>query len=230
MKIAVLGTGTVGRAFAEKFIALNHEVMMGTRNVSEKLASAEKDFYGSAPFGEWHAQNPKIKLGTFAEAADFGEIALNATKGIDSINALKQAGEKNLNGKVLVDVANPLDFSNGRPPSLLPALSNTNSLGEEIQKTFPNVKVVKTLNTMWCGLMVNPNMIAGGNHTAFICGNDTDAKQKVQSLIKELGWKGENILDLGDISSSRGTEAMLPIWLRIYNATQNGAFNIKIVS
>jgi predicted dinucleotide-binding enzyme len=230
MKIAVLGTGTVGRAFAEKLIALNHEVMMGTRNVSEKLASAEKDFYGSAPFGEWHAQNQKIKLGTFAEAAGFGEIVLNATKGIDSINALKQAGEKNLHGKVLIDVANPLDFSKGMPPSLLPELSNTNSLGEEIQKTFPNAKVVKTLNTMWCGLMVNPNMIEGGNHTAFICGNDTDAKEKVQSLMKEFGWKGENILDLGDISSSRGTEAMLPIWLRIYNATKNGAFNIKIVS
>jgi predicted dinucleotide-binding enzyme len=103
-------------------------------------------------------------------------------------------------------------------------------LGEEIQKTFPNAKVVKTLNTMWCGLMVNPNMVAGGDHTAFICGNDADAKEKVQSLMKEFGWKGENILDLGDISSSRGTEAMLPIWLRVYTATQNGAFNIKIVS
>jgi hypothetical protein len=146
MKIAVLGTGTVGRAFTEKLIALNHEVTMGTRNVAEKLANAEKDFYGSAPFGEWHAQNQKIKLGTFAEAADFGEIVLNATKGIDSINALKQAGEKSLNGKVLIDVANPLDFSNGRLPSLLPALSNTNSLGEEIQKTFPETKVVKALS------------------------------------------------------------------------------------
>ncbi len=159
MKIAVLGTGTVGRTFAEKLIALNHEVMMGTRNVSEKLANTEKDFYGSAPFGEWHTQNQKIKLGTFAEAAGFGQIVLNATQGMNSINALKQADEKNLKGKVLIDVANPLDFSKGMPPSLLPELSNTHSLGEEIQKTFPDAKVVKTLNTMWCGLMVNPNMV-----------------------------------------------------------------------
>ncbi|HEY0054293.1 MAG TPA: NAD(P)-binding domain-containing protein [Pedobacter sp.] len=230
MKIAVLGTGTVGRAFAEKLIALNHEVMIGTRNVSEKLASADKDFYGSAPFLEWHAQYQAIKLGTFAEAAQFGEIVLNATKGIDSINALKQAGEDNLNGKVLVDIANPLDFSQGMPPSLLPSLSNTNSLGEEIQKTFPDAKVVKALNTMWCGLMVNPNLLNGGDHTSFICGNDADAKEQVQSLMKEFGWKAENILDLGDISSARGTEAMLPVWLRIYTATQNGAFNFKVVS
>ncbi|HZH95746.1 MAG TPA: NAD(P)-binding domain-containing protein [Flavisolibacter sp.] len=230
MKIAVLGTGAVGRAFAEKFIALNHEVMMGTRSVSEKLESNKKDVYGSEPFGAWHAQNQKIRLGSFAEAAAFGEIALNATRGIESINALKLAGEKNMNGKVLIDVANPLDFSQGMPPSLLPALSNNNSLGEEIQRTFPEVQVVKTLNTMWCGLMVNPNMIGGGNHTAFICGNDGEAKEKVLSLMREFGWKKENVLDLGDISAARGTEAMLPVWLRIYTATQNGAFNFKVVS
>ena len=229
MKIAVLGTGTVGRAFAERLVVLNHDVMIGTRNVSKKLESTEKDFYGSAPFGEWHAQNKKVDLGTFTEASKFAEIVINATKGVDSINALKLAGEENLSGKVLIDVANPLDFSQGMPPSLLPALSNTNSLGEEIQRNFPHTKVVKALNTMWCGLMVNPTMVGGGDHTAFICGNDTGAKEKVQSMMKEFGWKGENILDLGDISSARGTEAMLPIWLRIYQATQNGAFNFRVV-
>src|SRR6476620_629930 len=159
MKIAVLGTGTVGRTFAEKLISLNHEVMIGTRNVAEKLASTETDFYGNPPFGEWHKQNEKVKLGTFSEAAAFGEIVLNTTQGASSINALNLAQAKNLNGKVLMDMANPLDFSKGMPPSLLPELSNTNSLAEEIQKTFPEVKVVKALNTMWCGLMVNPNMI-----------------------------------------------------------------------
>lgn len=230
MKIAVLGTGTVGRTFAEKLISLNHEVMIGTRNVEEKLASAGQDFYGNAPFGEWHSKNKNIKLGTFAEAAAFGEIVLNTTQGASSINALKLAESKNLNGKILIDIANPLDFSKGMPPSLIPELSNTNSLAEEIQKTFPEVKVVKTLNTMWCGLMVNPNMIGGGDHTAFICGNDADAKTKVKSLMNEFGWKNENILDLGDISNARGTESLLPIWLRIYSATQNGAFNFKIVS
>ena len=230
MKIAVIGTGSVGQTFASRLVSLGHEVMMGTRNVADKLASASKDMYGNPPFGEWHQANQKVQLGTFAEAAAFGEIILNVTQGGKSIDALKLAGAKNLDGKVLVDIANPLDFTKGMPPSLLPELSNTNSLGEEIQKTFPSAKVVKTLNTMWAGLMVNPNMIGGGDHTAFICGNDAEAKSRVKALMNEFGWRNENILDLGDISSSRGTEAVLPVWLRIWGATQNGAFNFKLVS
>jgi len=230
MRIAVIGTGTVGQTFSSKLISLGHEVIMGTRNVAAKLAGTERDLYGNPPFSEWHAANKSVQLGTFAEAAAFGEIILNVTQGGNSINALKLAEAKNLVGKVLVDIANPLDFSKGMPPVLLPELSNTNSLGEEIQKTFPGAKVVKTLNTMWAGLMVNPNMIGGGDHTAFICGNDAEAKTKVKSLMKEFGWKGENIFDLGDITSARGTEAVLPIWLRIWSATQNGAFNFKVVS
>lgn len=230
MKIAVIGTGTVGQAFASKLSSLGHEVMMGTRNVAAKLAGTGKDMYGNPPFSEWHAANKSVQLGTFAEAAAFGEIILNVTQGGNSINALKLAEAKNLDGKILVDIANPLDFSKGMPPVLLPELSNTNSLGEEIQKTFPGAKVVKTLNTMWAGLMVNPNMIGGGDHTAFICGNDAEAKTKVKSLMNEFGWRNENILDLGDITSARGTEAVLPVWLRIWSATQNGAFNFKVVS
>lgn len=230
MKIAIIGTGTVGQTFASKLTSLGHEVMMGTRNVAEKLASTAKDGYGNPPFSEWHSANKNVKLGTFAEAAAFGEIILNVTQGGNSINALKLADAKSLTGKVLVDIANPLDFSKGMPPGLLPELSNTNSLGEEIQKTFPDAKVVKTLNTMWCGLMVNPGMINGGNHTNFICGNDQEAKTKVRSLLNEFGWKNENVLDLGDITCARGTEAVLPIWLRVWSATQNGAFNFKIVS
>lgn len=230
MKIAVIGTGTVGQTFASRLVSVGHDVMMGTRSVADKLAATNKDMYGNPPFSEWHAANKSVQLGTFAEAAAFGEIILNVTQGGNSINALKLADAKNLDGKVLVDIANPLDFSKGMPPSLIPELSNTNSLGEEIQKTFPGVKVVKTLNTMWAGLMVNPNMIGGGDHTAFICGNDAAAKTTVKSFMNEFGWKNENILDLGDISSARGTEAVLPIWLRIWGATQNGAFNFKVVS
>lgn len=230
MKIAIIGTGTVGQTFASKLITLGHDVMMGTRNVSEKLAGTAKDGYGNPPFSGWHVENKRVKLDTFAEAAAFGEIILNVTQGGNSINALKLADAKNLNGKILVDIANPLDFSQGMPPCLIPELSNTNSLGEEIQKTFPDAKVVKTLNTMWCGLMVNPAMIGGGDHTNFICGNDADAKSQVKSLLYEFGWKSENILDLGDISSARGTEAVLPVWLRIWGATQTGAFNFKIVN
>lgn len=230
MKIAVLGSGSVGQTFASKLVSLGHEVMMGTRNVASKLAATEKDMYGNPPFSKWHDDNNTVQLGTFAEAAAFGEIILNVTQGGNSINALKMAGAKNLDGKIIVDIANPLDFSKGMPPVLLPELSNTNSLGEEIQKTFPAAKVVKTLNTMWAGLMVNPKMIGGGDHTAFICGNDADAKTKVKLLMNEFGWHNENILDLGDITSARGTEAVLPVWLRIWSATQNGAFNFKVVS
>jgi hypothetical protein len=229
-KIAIMGTGSVGQAYASKFINLGYEVMMGTRNVSEKLADTSKDGYGNPPFSEWHSANKAVKLGTFQEAAIFGDIVLNATMGAKSIAALKMADVKNLNGKILIDVANPLDFSKGMPPSLLPELSNTNSLGEEIQKTFPDVKVVKTLNTMWNGLMVNPGMLNGGDHSVFISGNSPEAKGRVKEILKSFGWPDKSILDLGDISSARGTEMYLPLWLRIFGATNNGAFNIKVVS
>jgi len=229
MKIAVIGTGAVGQTLASKLLELNHDVMIGTRNVSEKLTNDTKDKNGNPPFSKWVEANSKAKLGTFAEAAAFGEIIVNATNGSNSVKALILAGAKNLLGKVLIDLANPLDFSNGMPPSLLPGLNNTNSLAEEIQKTFPNVQVVKTLNTMWAGLMINPNLIGNGDHINFICGNSSQAKSKVQKLLNQFGWKNENIMDLGDITGARATESVLPIWLRIMGATKSGVFNFKIV-
>ncbi len=218
MKIGVLGTGMVGDTIGSRLIELGHEVMMGSRSGANEKALA---------FVAKHKQG--ARAGTFADAAAFGELIFNCTKGDSTIDALKLAGSA-INGKILIDVANPLDFSKGTPPSLIPSLSNTNSLGEEIQKTFPAIQVVKTLNTMWCGLMVNPLLIGEGNHTNFICGNDTDAKARVKALLNQFGWKNENLLDLGDISNARGTEAVLPIWLRVWSATKNGAFNFKIVS
>jgi predicted dinucleotide-binding enzyme len=115
------------------------------------------------------------------------------------------------------------------PPSLIPEYSNTNSLGEEIQKMAPGAKVVKTLNTMWNGLMLDPNMLAGGNHINYICGNDADAKKTVIGLLNQFGWKNENIMDLGDITGARATEATLPIWLRVYGTLQSGAFNFNVI-
>jgi 8-hydroxy-5-deazaflavin:NADPH oxidoreductase len=230
MKIAIIGTGSVGQTIASRLLSLEHQVMIGTRNPGEKLSAQTKDMYGNPPFSEWYKKNTQVKVGTFAEVAAFGEIVFNATKGGSSVEALKLADAKNLSGKILVDIANPLDFSTGVAPSLIPGLSNTHSLGEEIQKVFPQLKVVKTLNTMWCGLMVNPAMINNGDHTNFICGNDVDAKGKVKALLQEFGWKATNILDLGDISGSRAVEAVLPIWLRIWGTTQKGAFNLKVVS
>ncbi len=217
MKIAVLGTGTVGQTIGAKLVELGHQVMMGSRTATNEKAKA---------FVE--KQNGKATAGTFPDAAAFGELVFNCTSGAGTLEALKLAGENNLKGKIIIDLANPLDFSKGMPPSL--SVVNTNSLGEEIQKNFPSVKVVKALNTMWCGLMVNPGMINGGDHNTFICGNDADAKGKVKEILKSFGWTEKNILDLGDLSAARGTEMYLPIWLRVYGATNNGAFNIKIVS
>jgi 8-hydroxy-5-deazaflavin:NADPH oxidoreductase len=217
MKIAVLGTGMVGETIGSKLINLGHEVMIGSRtaNNEKALAFVSKN-------------NGKAVAGTYAEAAAFGEIVFNCTSGSGSIEALKSAGESNLNGKILVDIANPLDFSKGMPPSLF--VANTNSLAEEIQKEFPHLKVVKALNTMWCGIMVNPGMINGGDHNTFVAGNDAGAKEKVKEILISFGWSEKNILVLGDITKARGLEMYLPLWLSIYGATNNGAFNIKVVS
>lgn len=217
MKIAVLGTGNVGDIIGSKLIEIGHFVMMGSRTAENEKA---KSFVAK--------HHDKASTGTFSDAAAFGEIIFNCTAGIGSMEALKMAGEKNLNGKIIVDIANPLDFSKGMPPSL--AVCNTNSLGEEIQKAFPQAKVVKALNTMWCGLMVNPAMINGGDHSTFVSGNDTAAKEEVKKILKSFGWAEKGILDLGDITKARGTEMYLPLWLSIYGATNNGAFNIKIIS
>jgi 8-hydroxy-5-deazaflavin:NADPH oxidoreductase len=229
MKIAIIGTGIVGRTLASKLVELGHDVMMGTRNVADKLANKTPDAHGNPSLGEWIKTNNNVKLGSFSEAAAFGELVINATSGSNSVTALILAGSKNLAGKVLTDISNPLDFSNGMPPSLLPGLNNTNSLGEEIQKTFPDTLVVKTLNTMWCGLMINPNMIGNGDHINFISGNNEVAKNKVKKLLNQIGWHDENIIDLGDISGARATESMLPIWLKLMAVSKSGVFNFKIV-
>lgn len=230
MNIAVLGTGSVGQTLSAKLLVLGHKVMIGTRSVSEAQTRTTKDGYGNPGIGEWIKSNPGVKLATFADAIAFGQLIINATQGGKSIEALKAGKKGDLDGKIIVDLANPLDFSKGMPPILLPELCNTTSLGEEIQKAFPKSYVVKTLNTMWCGLMVNPAMIGGGDHHNFLCGNNPEAKIEVKKLLNQFGWKEENLIDLGDITSSRGTELVLPIWLRVMSVKHNGAFNFKIVS
>jgi len=229
MKAGIFGTGNVGQTIASKLVSLGYEVMIGTRDVNEARSRTATDNYGGPGFGTWLLSNPKIKLGTFAETASFGDLLVNATSGSGSVKAFKSAKTDDLKNKVVIDIANPLDFSKGMPPSLIPSLSNTNSLGEELQKEFPQAKIVKTLNTMWCGLMVNPGMIGGGNHVNYLCGNDNEAKQKVKELLIKMGWKEDSLLDLGDITNSRGTEAVLLIWLRVWGKTGTGAFNFNIV-
>jgi len=154
---------------------------------------------------------------------------INATLGGNSLDALKLAGSKNLSGKIIIDISNPLDFSKGMPPSLIPGLSNTNSLGEEIQKTFPEARVVKTLNTMWCGLMVNPGLIGNGDHTNYISGNDAGARAEVKKFLKTFGWKDDNLIELGDITGARAAEGVLLLWLRLLGTLNSGAFNLKLV-
>lgn len=227
MKIAIFGTGIVGQVIAARLAGLGHEVMIGTRNTADTLARTGKDPYGNPPFTEWYKnQQSGIRLGTFAEAADFGEVIFNCTMGAGAVNALQLAGEDNLNGKVLLDVANPLDFSQGMPPSLSPV--NTDSLGETLQRSFPGVKVVKTLNTMNCLLMVNPALVPG-DHTVFVSGNDAGAKATAKTFLQSFGWADKNILDLGDISTARGTEQLLPIWIRLYGVLKSPMFNFNVV-
>ncbi len=226
MKIGVLGTGMVGQALSGKMVELGHDVMVGTRDVTGTLARTEPHPYGFPAFSVWLKQNPGVKVATLADAAQHGEIVINATNGVSSIEALRQAGETNLNGKILIDVANPLDFSQGAPPTL--SISNTDSLGEQIQRAFPQVKVVKALNTVTASLMVNPRQLADGDHHMFVSGNDTDAKAQVINILTTwFGWK--HIIDLGGITTARGTEMYLPIWLRLWGALGTGMFNVKIM-
>ena len=215
-KIAVLGTGIVGDTIGSKLIELGHSVAMGSRTINNEKALA---------FVAKH--NGKAIEGTFADAAAYGEIIFNCTKGSGSIDALKMAGDNNLKDKIIVDISNPLDFSKGMPPFL--TISNTNSLGEEIQKAFQTAKVVKTLNTMNCGLMVHPDSLNNGDHDTFICGNDANAKDKVIEILKSIGWSDKHIIDLGDITAARGTEMYLALWVRVLGSINTGNFNIKIV-
>jgi predicted dinucleotide-binding enzyme len=224
MKIAVLGTGTVGRTIAVALADLGHDVVMGTRDPQATLARTEPDMMGTAPFAQWHAAHTGIGLAPFADAATDAELIVNATNGGGSLAALAAAGTANLAGKVIMDIANPLDFSQGMPPSLNPV--NTDSLGEEIQRSFPQSRVVKTLNTMTASVMVDPARVAGGDHSVFVSGDDADAKAAVTEILKGFGHR--DVIDLGDITSARGAEMLLPIWLRLWGTLGTGEFNFKI--
>jgi 8-hydroxy-5-deazaflavin:NADPH oxidoreductase len=222
---AVFGTGIVGRTIALRLRELGNTVSIGTRDVRSTLEKKEKDGMNNPPFSEWLNSNKQsIELVTFEEAASKSELIFNCTSGENSVSALKAAGN-NLTNKILIDVANPLDFSKGFPPTL--SVCNTDSLAEVIQRTFPELKVVKTLNTMTCYVMVNPSLVPG-DHNVFMSGNDAEAKGKVKDVLKSFGWKDQLILDLGDITTARGTELLLPIWLRLYGKLQTPMFNFHV--
>ncbi|MFG1830843.1 NADPH-dependent F420 reductase [Micromonospora chersina] len=225
MKIAVLGTGMVGQALAGRLAELGHEVTVGTRDVAATLARTTPDGMGNPPYAAWAAEHPQVRLTPFADAAAGAELLVNATSGNVSIAALQAAGTDNLAGKILIDIANPLDFSKGFPPTLF--VKDTDSLGEQIQAAFPQLRVVKTLNTLTAALMVNPRALADGDHSVFVSGNDAEAKKTVTGLLESFGHA--DVIDLGDITTARGTEMVLPVWLRLMGALDTPMFNFKIV-
>jgi predicted dinucleotide-binding enzyme len=211
MKMGVLGSGTVAQGLSARLAELGHNVVIGTRD-ADKLRG-------------WQSSNQRVLIGSFAETAAHGEMVFNATDGAGSLNALAIAGEANLADKILVDVSNPLDFSDGFPPSL--TVLGTDSLAEQIQRAFPNTRVVKTLNTVTARVMTHPLEVANGDHNVFISSNDLDAKAPVTALLRSFGWI--HIFDLGDLSTARGTEAYMLLWLRLYGALNTTMLNVKIM-
>jgi predicted dinucleotide-binding enzyme len=222
MRIGILGSGVVGQTIGAKLAERGEDVVLGTRSPED--VGAKRGMGGT--LSDWLARaGTRGRLGTFAEAAEHGEIIINATSGTASLAALQMAGARALDGKILIDIANPLDFSQGMPPSL--TICNTDSLGEQIQKAFPGAKVVKTLNTTTALVMVNPAQVAGGDHDLFVSGNDAEAKARVSELLQHwFGWR--SVIDLGDITTARGPEMLLPIWVRLWGALGTPMFNFKI--
>ncbi len=218
MDIAVLGTGSVGTTLAAGFAAAGHDVHLGTRDPDSTLARPEPDLRA------WLQQHQGVRLGTFAQAAGSSEVVVNATAGESSLQALQAAGADNLAGKVLIDVANPLDFSEGFPPRLF--VQGTDSLGEQIQRAFPAARVVKTWNTMNAGLMLAPDRLDAPT-AVFLSGDDMRAKEQVRDLQVSFGWR--QIIDLGGIETARAAEMLLPMWLRLLGAVGSADFNWAIV-
>ncbi|WP_435208040.1 NADPH-dependent F420 reductase [Micromonospora sp. bgisy143] len=216
MRIAVLGTGSVGQAISARTAELGHQVTVGTRDVAATRAGA---------YAGWAAAHPEVGLATMAAAAADAELVVNATSGTASLPALTAAGAANLAGKVLLDIANPLDFGAGFPPTL--TVDDTESLAERIQREFPQAKVVKSLNTLTAELMVHPRQLADGEHSVFVSGDDTEAKRIVTDLLVSFGHT--DVIDLGDLSTARGTEMLMPLWLRLYGRLDTAIFNLKVV-
>jgi predicted dinucleotide-binding enzyme len=197
MRIGVLGTGMVGRAISGKLAELGHEVKVGSRTEGDGAV-------------------------LFAEAAADAEIVFNCTNGAASLDALGAAGD--LAGKIVIDVANPLDFSGGGPALFT---DTTDSLGERIQAAFPDARVVKSLNTVNCNVMVAPDSVPG-DHVVFVSGNDEAAKAQTRELLGEFGWPAERLIDLGDITGARATEHYLLLWIRLMGVTGGPNFNISV--
>ena len=215
MRIAVLGTGVVGATLGSRLVETGHEVRMGSRTARNDRALA---WVASVGVG--------ASEGTFADAAAWGEVIINATGGLVSVEALTAAGADNLTGKTVLDVSNPLDFSEGFPPKV--SQPDGPSLGEHIQEAFPEARVVKTLNTMNAAVLVHPRSLPGA-HSVFVAGDDIDAKAVAAALLEGFGWRPEEIIDVGGISAARGLELYLPLWLSLIGSLGSPSFNVSVV-
>jgi predicted dinucleotide-binding enzyme len=215
MRVGVLGTGMVGNVLGTRLVEVGHHVVMGSRTAGNEKAVA------------WAAAQPAGQAGegSFADAAAHGELLINATSGLVSVDALTAAGADNLAGKTLIDVSNALDHSAGFPPIVGVGLDD--SVGERIQRTFPDVKVVKALNTMNCQVMADPGRL-GGEHDVFLAGEDAGAKEEVSALLESFGWPRAAIRDLGGISAARGPELYVALWLQLMVASGDADFNIHV--
>lgn len=211
MRIGVLGTGTVGRALGAKLAEIRHDVVIGSRDPAALAGRTEKDQGEPESFVEWRATHADIALATFREAAEHAELVIVATSGAGALEALGSAGAEHLQGKTLLDVTNPLDFSSGAPALFT---SSTDSLAEQIQRAHPGAKVVKSLNAVTSRVIIEPGELAGGEHTMFVAGEDDAAKEQVTALLREgFGWR--HVLDLGDLTGARSMEMYVLFWLRL---------------
>lgn len=211
MRIAVLGTGVVGRTLAPAFARLGHDVVVGTRDPDATRAR-----------GGWRAD---LALQGYDRVAEGADLVVNATNGQASLAALGAVGEECLAGKVLLDVANPLDFSRGFPPTL--TVQDTDSLAEQIQRTFPRTRVVKSLNTVNCQVMVDPGRVGAGGTTMFLAGDDATARAVVRDLLTDLGWR--DVVEFDELSAAWGMEMWLPLWVRLMGTLGTADFNIAVV-
>jgi predicted dinucleotide-binding enzyme len=193
IRVGILGSGDVGKSFARAFGSLGHEVKIGSRS-PEKLS----EFVAG--------QGDRVSSGTFDEAASFGDLIVLATHGVATEEAITLAGKQNFDRKVVIDATNPLDFSSGAPRL---SVGHTDSLGEQIQRSLPNARVVKAFNTVGNGLFFKPQL-PGGPPDMFIGGNDADAKKIVSQICEAFGW---GVIDLGGIDVSRHLEPMCMVWV-----------------
>jgi 8-hydroxy-5-deazaflavin:NADPH oxidoreductase len=213
MRYAVLGTGPVGQAVAGKLADLGHDVVMGSRTADNPKAL------------EW-AEGTSVRVATFADAAASAEAVVNATGGVVTLAVLEAVGAGNLAGKVLIDISNALDPTSGFPPTF--TVANDDSLGEQIQRAYPDARVVKALNTMTAAVMVDPAIVPG-EHVVFVCGDDAGAKAQVTAMLGEIGWPAPRVVDLGGIANARGVEMYVALWIRLYGALGTGLFNIALL-